>query len=88
VALGARPGQIVALVLTHALIVTAVGIATGVGAAYVASRSLGTLLYGVSPHDPYSFGATAAVLGLVALAACTAPAMRAMRIDPLAQLRR
>lgn len=88
IALGARPRQIVALVFAQGLIVTTIGIAAGVAAAFAGARSLGALLYGVSPHDPYSFAATAMVLGLVALAACTAPAVRAMRIDPLAQLRR
>lgn len=87
-ALGARRRQIVTLVFRQGLVVTAIGLTAGLSAAAAAARFLGTLLYGVSSHDSLSFAAAAVVLGLVALAACTAPALRASRIDPLAQLRR
>jgi len=88
VALGARPGQILALVFAQGLTVTAAGLAAGLAAAYVGARYLVTLLYGILPYDPVSFGLTALTLTAVALAACTAPALRASRIDPLTQLRR
>jgi len=56
-------------------------------AAYLAARYLQTLLYGVSAHDPVSFVEVPVMLAAAALAACTVPGLRAMRIDPLKQLR-
>ena len=87
VALGARPRQVLALVLSQGLVVTTAGVSAGLAAAYLAASYLETLLYGVSAHDPVSFVAVPVVLAAVALAACTAPGLRAMRIDPLKQLR-
>ena len=88
IALGAKPGQILALVVAQGLTVTIGGLTTGLAAAYLASRYLATLLYGVSSHDVVSFAATVLILGAVALAACVAPGLRAARIDPLRELRR
>jgi len=87
IALGARPRQVLALVLSQGLVVTTAGVSAGLAAAYLAARYLETLLYGVSAHDPVSFVAVPVMLAAVALAACTAPGLRAMRIDPLKQLR-
>jgi predicted permease len=86
-ALGAKPSQILAMVFSQGLTVTAVGIATGLAGAALAVRYIATLLYGVSTHDAVSFIAAPLTLTILALAACTAPAVRAARIDPLTKLR-
>ncbi len=86
-ALGARPGQIARLVLAQGLAMTVGGLAIGVAAAWLSARYLQTLLYGVSPHDIVTFAVVAAVVLAIALAACIAPALRAMRVDPLTALR-
>jgi len=86
-ALGARTADIIGLVLRQVAVIAAVGIAAGVCAAYAASRSLATVLFGVSPHDAMTFVAVPIVLVIVAGIACVVPARRAARIDPLAVLR-
>jgi ABC-type antimicrobial peptide transport system permease subunit len=65
----------------------AVGIALGVGGAFALSRLTASLLYGVSPSDPATFGAVAAVIAAVAAAACLVPMRRATRVDPLTAMR-
>jgi predicted permease len=87
VALGARSGQILGLVLRHGLTIAGVGTAIGLAASVVLTRLLGALLYEVSPTDPVTFAAVPLVLLLVALAACYLPARRATRIHPVAALR-
>jgi ABC-type antimicrobial peptide transport system permease subunit len=86
-ALGARPSAIVRLVLRQVILVAAGGIVCGLWAAYALSRLLGTVLYGVNPHDLASFVAVGIVLAIVAAAACVVPARRAARLDPLQALR-
>ena len=63
------------------------GMGIGVAAALALGRGLSKLIYGVTPADPWTLAAVAIVLSLVALAACTVPALRAARIDPLRALR-
>jgi ABC-type antimicrobial peptide transport system permease subunit len=87
IALGAKPTQVLGLVLTQGLAVTAAGVSTGLLAASLAARYLATLLYGVSAHDAFSFVAVPVTLAAIALAACMAPGLRALRIDPVKQLR-
>ena len=86
-ALGAAPRQIAALVLSQALSVTLSGVAIGLLAASLAVRFLASLIYGVSTYDPFSFVAAPAMLVLVALAACAAPSIRAVRVETLKNLR-
>ena len=86
-ALGATPGNIVRMVMREGALLTGVGIVVGVGGALLLSRFLGALLYGVEPADPATLGGVAVVLSLVALVACLVPALRAIRIDPMAALR-
>ena len=64
-----------------------VGAAVGIATAALATRALGTMLFGVTPLDPVSFAAAPALLAAVALIACYLPARRATRIDPLIALR-
>jgi predicted permease len=87
-ALGARPRDIVSLVVRQALAVSVVGTAVGLTAALALATFIGTLLYGVGVHDLRTFMLVpAAVLALAGLA-CYGPARRAAAIDPLTALRR
>jgi len=86
-ALGAQTADIIALVLRQVAVISAAGIAAGVFAAYAASRSLTTVLYGVGPHDVAIYIVVPLVLLAVAAVACIVPARRAARVDPLAVLR-
>jgi putative ABC transport system permease protein len=86
-ALGARRSDVVALVGRQALTITAAGLVGGVAAAFFLSRSLSTLVYGISTRDAVSFVVVPLVLVMVSIAACAAPAWRATRIDPLVALR-
>src|SRR5262249_924399 len=87
IALGAAPGDIKSLVVGEGVRLAAIGIAIGLGGALVASRTLTTLLFGVSPTDPSTFVASAIGLAIAAIAAVYGPARRATRIDPVALLR-
>ena len=86
-ALGARPGQIEALVLRQGIRLVLIGTALGVVGAFGATRLLRALLFEVNPADPVTFAVAALVLGAVALAACWVPARRATGADPLEALR-
>ena len=86
-ALGARPSDVVRLVLRHVVLVAAAGIACGLWTAYALSRLLGTVLYGVNPHDLASFAAVGIALAVVAAVASVVPARRAARLDPWQVLR-
>lgn len=86
-ALGARPHQIAELVVGQGLAIAVGGLVIGVVAAWVSARYLQTLLYGISAHDVVTFAVVAAVVLAIALVACIAPALRAMRVDPLTALR-
>ena len=86
-ALGAKGGDLVGMVVMGGLRITAIGVAAGLAAAVALTRSLGSLLFSVKPVDGATFIVTAAVLGMVALAACAAPAVRAARVDPAVALR-
>lgn len=86
-ALGARPGDVLRLVLREALLLAGLGLALGGLGALALGRGLASLLFGLAPSDPVSFAAATALLGLAALAAGALPAWRAARLDPLAALR-
>ena len=86
-ALGARPGDVLRLVLTRSVALTAAGLALGAGGAFGLTRLIADLLYKVSPRDPVAFAAAFVVMAVAALAACLAPAWRAMRTDPVLALR-
>jgi ABC-type antimicrobial peptide transport system permease subunit len=86
-AMGARPGQIFRLVLRDGLAFTLLGIALGLAGAIGLSSVLETLLFGVRPLDGVTFAIAPALLMLVALAAISVPARRAMRVDPMVALR-
>jgi predicted permease len=86
-ALGARPGDVVALALGHGAWLVAGGIALGLAGALASGRLVASVLYGVSPRDPATLLAAPLALGAVALFACYLPARRATRVDPMAALR-
>ncbi|MGH7474926.1 MAG: ADOP family duplicated permease [Longimicrobiales bacterium] len=87
VALGADRGRLLADVVRRALALTALGIAIGAAAALALGRALSALLYEISPHDPLTLGAVAALLLIVAAAAALLPARRATRVDPMLVMR-
>lgn len=87
IALGARPAALRRLVLTQAAAVAGSGIVLGLGAALLLTRSLAALLFDVTPTDPVTLLAAAAVMSVVAIVASWGPARRASRIDPAAVLR-
>jgi putative ABC transport system permease protein len=86
-ALGARPGELVRLVVSQALGVALAGVAAGVVAALLLTRFLSRVLYGVAPTDPAVFALVPVFLGAVALLASALPARRAAKVDPAVALR-
>jgi putative ABC transport system permease protein len=86
-ALGAHRGRVVAMVLEQGGRMIASGLALGLVGAWLATRLIRSLLYGVSPHDLPTYAAVTAGLGLVGLIATWIPARRAARIDPLRAIR-
>jgi putative ABC transport system permease protein len=86
-ALGARNGSILWLVLGRGLLLTLVGVTGGIVLSYGLTRVLTSYLYGVTPTDIPSFAAAALVLSLATMAAAYVPARRAARVDPAAMLR-
>jgi macrolide transport system ATP-binding/permease protein len=86
-ALGARASDLLRLVISHGLALTAGGMVLGAAAALALTRLLGYLLYQVSPRDPLAFASAFVVMTVAALAACFLPAWRATRTDPARALR-
>src|SRR5262245_26981650 len=86
-ALGAKGGQILSLVLREGGTLVLIGLAVGLGGAYLVGRVMQTTLYGVSALDAGAFGIAAFVLLMAALMACYFPARRASRVDPMIALR-
>jgi macrolide transport system ATP-binding/permease protein len=86
-ALGAGAPNLLRLVLSRGLALTGAGVLLGAGTALLLTRLLGNLLYQVSPRDPLAFGLAFAVITMAALAACSLPAWRATRTDPVRALR-
>jgi predicted permease len=87
VALGARPPEVVRLIIGQGLRVTAAGIAIGLLISVLASRLIGSLIQGVSPTDAITWSSAVAVWIAVALLACWVPARRAVRVEPTVALR-
>lgn len=86
-ALGARSGDVLKMVLGNGLALISLGIAIGLGSAFVASRAISHLLYGVTATDPATFLGVSLLLGLLACVAMYIPARRASRVDPVTALR-
>ena len=87
IALGARGTAVAGLVVRQALVVDAIGVASGILAATIAGRLVASLLYGVSPRDPVVFGVVIGTMMVVGVGASVFPVMQAVSIDALEALR-
>jgi len=85
--LGASGGQVLRMVLGEGGVLLAIGLALGVGGAYLGAGVMRGLLFGVAPHDPATFIAVAATMAGIGTLACWIPALRAARIDPAITMR-
>ncbi|HZZ40487.1 MAG TPA: ABC transporter permease [Acidobacteriaceae bacterium] len=86
-ALGARPSDVLKMVMSQGLRLTAIGLGIGLCAAFGAARLLSPLLYGIGANDPATMMAVALGLTAIALTACYLPARKAMSVDPVVALR-
>jgi len=86
-ALGARQGDVLRLVVRHGFFLTVIGLVVGLGISFGAAQLLSSLLYGIGPTDLTTFIGVALLMCVVAVLACYIPACRAMRVDPLVALR-
>jgi putative ABC transport system permease protein len=86
-AMGARPRDVLKLVVGQGAKLIAAGLSAGLIVAFIAARIISSLLYQVSATDPLTYLAVPLLLAAVALLACYIPARRAMRVDPITALR-
>lgn len=87
IALGATQWEIVKLVVSQGMRLAISGVAVGLAAAFILTRLMRSLLFGINATDPLTFGAITLLLALVALLATYIPARRAARVDPILCLR-
>jgi hypothetical protein len=86
-ALGAKPSDVLALVMRHGVILTLIGLGLGLGGAYGLSRLLGSIMPRLVSADPLALGSMAVALFAVSALACWLPARRATKVDPMVALR-
>ena len=86
-ALGATPALILRMVVSQGMVVALIGVAIGLGGAFMLTHLMKTLLFGVNAYDPLTFVAIPVLLAGIALLASWLPARRAARIDPTISLR-
>jgi predicted permease len=87
IALGASTPDVLRLVLSQAMLTTALGVAVGIAGSFVLTRAIQSLLFGVSATDPVTLAGVALLLGFAALLASYIPARRATKVDPIVALR-
>jgi predicted permease len=87
IALGANRGQVLRMVMREAGLLLAIGVVIGTVASLVAGRGAGSLLFGLKPYDPLTFGLATALLIAIGALASFLPARRASKLDPMAALR-
>jgi putative ABC transport system permease protein len=86
-AMGAMPGDVLRMTLRHASVAVAAGVVLGLAGAFALTRSMESLLFGITAADPVTFGAATLLLAGVALIASYVPALRATKVDPMTALR-
>jgi putative ABC transport system permease protein len=86
-ALGAAAGDVLRLVIGQGMWTTAIGVAIGIGGAFALTRTMQSLLFGVSTTDPMTLAGVVLLLAAVSVFACWVPARRATKVDPLVALR-
>ncbi|MFZ0922122.1 MAG: FtsX-like permease family protein, partial [Candidatus Acidiferrales bacterium] len=86
-ALGAKPADVLRMVIRQGITLTLIGVAIGIIVALGVTRLINSMIFGVTPYDPITFITVAVVLLAVAFLACYIPARRAMRVDPMVALR-
>jgi putative ABC transport system permease protein len=86
-ALGASRGAILVLVIRQGMVLTGIGVGLGLLGAVAASQAIAAMLFGVSPLDPFTYLGVIVLLGIVSTVACSVPAWRAAKIDPMVALR-
>jgi putative ABC transport system permease protein len=87
IALGAKPADVLRLVIKQGMALTMIGLVFGVAIAFAVTRVMSEMLFGVTATDPLTFVGVPVVLGLIAFLACYVPARRATKVDPLVALR-
>ena len=86
-ALGAQRADVLGIVLRSGMLLTIIALVVGLGGAFLLTRFLSTLLFGVTPTDPFTFVAVSILLGSIAFLATYIPARRATKVDPMVALR-
>jgi putative ABC transport system permease protein len=86
-ALGAQSRDVLLMIVKQGSVLIGLGLAIGLFGAYLATKLIASLLFGVQAKDPFTFAAVAVVLALVGLLACYIPAWRATKVDPMEALR-
>ena len=85
-ALGATGSDVMRMIVGHGLGLTMMGLAAGGLGAFLVTKAMAKLLYGIAPTDPATYGGVALLLIAVAALACYIPARRASRVDPMVAL--